>query len=349
MRLAACALSVAVLTAWTPQASSTPASPRLRERELDMHNLGHKLPIDPDGSDGPKRIAGYFALNRTEAAEMFYYYFESRDDPQNDPVVLWMTGGPGCSSSDAVFMENGPFTINDDLTLNDNPYGWDVTHNMIFVDQPIGTGFSYSTDPADTVHGETGVAHDMLDFLQEFMAAHPEVADNDFYVTGESYAGHYVPAVSQRVWQYNKGHSGQAINLKGFAIGNGLTDPVIQYSAYTDFAMLNGIITKQERDRIQAFYPHCKWLIEMCNKQHWAVACKGAMSYCNTAIFEQIMFDAGDMNYYDIRKPCITADCYDFSKITNYLSQDHVIKALGTQGHPFQDCSDKVYNNFKAD
>ena len=64
-----------------------------------------------------------------------------------------------------------------------------------------------------------GVAHDMLDFLQEFMAAHPELADNDFYVTGESYAGHYVPAVAHRVWQYNKGGMGQHIPLKGFAIG----------------------------------------------------------------------------------------------------------------------------------
>ena len=64
-----------------------------------------------------------------------------------------------------------------------------------------------------------GVAHDMLDFLQEFMAAHPEVAKNDFYITGESYAGHYVPAVSQRVWQHNKAASGPPIALKGFAIG----------------------------------------------------------------------------------------------------------------------------------
>lgn len=54
------------------------------------------------------------------------------------------------------FAENGPFTIKTDLTLEDNPYGWDVSHNMVYVDQPIGTGYSYSTDPADTVHGETG-------------------------------------------------------------------------------------------------------------------------------------------------------------------------------------------------
>jgi len=55
-----------------------------------------------------------------------------------------------------MFVENGPFKITDDLTLDDNPYGWDVSHNLIYVDQPIGTGYSYSTDPADTIYGEKG-------------------------------------------------------------------------------------------------------------------------------------------------------------------------------------------------
>lgn len=64
-----------------------------------------------------------------------------------------------------------------------------------------------------------GVADDMLDFLQEFFDAHPEVATNEVYVTGESYAGHYVPAVSHRIWEYNKAPFGMPINFKGLAIG----------------------------------------------------------------------------------------------------------------------------------
>lgn len=156
------------------------------------------------------------------------------------------------------FAENGPFHINQDLTLSENKYGWDKSHNMIFVDQPIGTGFSYTDDDADTVYTEQGaspfttllclvhrhsvqlghasapsmkesnatreqasaaVADDMIDFLVDFFAAHPELASNPFYVTGESYAGHYVPAVSHRIWQWNKAGDGPKINFKGFAIG----------------------------------------------------------------------------------------------------------------------------------
>ena len=59
-------------------------------------------------------------------------------------VVLWMTGGPGCSSELAVFYENGPYSINPDLTLSETQYGWDRYHTTVFVDQPINTGFSYS-------------------------------------------------------------------------------------------------------------------------------------------------------------------------------------------------------------
>lgn len=79
----------------------------------------------------PERYSGYFKLNRTYDAHMFFFYFEAREAPADAPVVLWMTGGPGCSSELAVFYENGPFTINEDMTLEDNPTGWDVAANMI--------------------------------------------------------------------------------------------------------------------------------------------------------------------------------------------------------------------------
>ena len=196
-------------------------------------------------------------LNRTHDAHMFYMYFESRAGAPasaNDPVVLWMTGGPGCSSELAVFFENGPFRIEDDLTLSDNPFGWDVGHNILFIDQPVGTGFSFTSDPSDDVTSEKQVADDVLDFLLEFYDSKPELLKNDLFITGESYAGHYVPAVASRIVEHN-GNAGRKtaeLSLKGVAIGNGLTDPAVQYGAYADYAASKGLIGATTRKAIRS-------------------------------------------------------------------------------------------------
>ncbi|XP_025641695.1 serine carboxypeptidase-like 48 isoform X2 [Arachis hypogaea] len=169
-----------------------------------IHDLGHH--------------AGYYSLVHTKAARMFYFFFESRNN-KDDPVVIWLTGGPGCSSELALFYENGPFTITRNyLSLLWNDYGWDKASNILFVDQPTGTGFSYSSDDSDIRHDENGVSNDLYDFLQAFFKEHSEFVNNDFYITGESYAGHYIPAFASRVHQGNKNQEGIHINLKYYDI-----------------------------------------------------------------------------------------------------------------------------------
>ena len=99
---------------------------RLRSWELDLPGRHDVAGVGSEAAPGPLHEAGYFKLNRTVEAEMFYFYFEHRSMAADAPIVLWMTGGPGCSSELAVFYENGPFHIRDDLTLEDNPFGWDT-------------------------------------------------------------------------------------------------------------------------------------------------------------------------------------------------------------------------------
>jgi carboxypeptidase C (cathepsin A) len=65
---------------------------------------------------------------------MFNIYFESRNDPANDPLILWLTGGPGCASEVALFFENGPYKVNDNLKLEGNPYTWNSFANLLYVD-----------------------------------------------------------------------------------------------------------------------------------------------------------------------------------------------------------------------
>ncbi|KAI3751531.1 hypothetical protein L2E82_22619 [Cichorium intybus] len=290
--------------------------------------------------------AGYYQIEHSIDAQMFYFYFESRNS-KHDPVVIWLTGGPGCSSELALFYENGPFKIGDNLTLGWNDYGWDQASNLIYVDQPTGTGFSYSSDKKDIRHDEQGVSDDLYDFLQAFFTEHPELVDNDFYITGESYAGHYIPAVAARVHQGNKNKEGIHINLKGFAIGNGLTDPAIQYKAYTDYALDMGIITESQSKRINLIVPVCEAAIKLCGTDG-TVSCMAAYLVCNT-IFSSITSIAGKINYYDIRKECIGSLCYDFSAMETLLNKKPVREALGVGNIEFVSCSTSVYQALLMD
>jgi len=319
--------------------------PRLVERSINLDING-----DSEATAGLEELghhAGYFRIEHTHAAKMFYFFFESRGSKADDPVVLWMTGGPGCSSELAVFYENGPFKITDNLTLAWNEYGWDKASNLIFVDQPTGTGFSYSTDVRDLRHDEKGVSNDMYDFLQAFFKEHPEYAKNDFFITGESYAGHYIPAVTSRVHQGNKDNEGLPINLKGFAIGNGLTDPAIQYKAYTDYALEMGLIGEDDYNRINKIYPACELSIKLCGTKG-TVSCFASYLVC-TSIFNSIMALAGNINYYDVRKECNGGLCYDFSNMENYLNQGSVRDALGVGSRKFVSCSPLVYEAMLTD
>ncbi|KAI4981966.1 hypothetical protein ZWY2020_022458 [Hordeum vulgare] len=110
---------------------------------------------------------GYYRLPTTHDARLFYFFFKSRRHKKGDPVVIWLTGGPGCSSELALFYENGPFHITDNMSLLWNEFGWDQESNLIYVHQPTRTGFNYSSDSHDTHHNEAGVSNDLYDFPQE--------------------------------------------------------------------------------------------------------------------------------------------------------------------------------------
>ncbi|KAL8136498.1 hypothetical protein V2J09_002499 [Rumex salicifolius] len=321
--------------------------PRLVEKEFKLEG------VDVGGDPGTTvqdlgHHAGYYRLPHAKDARMFYFFFESRNS-NKDPVVIWLTGGPGCSSELALFYENGPFKISNNLSLSWNDFGWDKASNLIYVDQPTGTGFSYTSNESDIRHDEQGVSNDLYDFIQAFMKEHPQFVNNDFFITGESYAGHYIPAFASRIHHGNKAKEGIHVNLKGFAIGNGLTNPAIQYAAYADFAKDNGLIAESDHRRISSMVPDCENSIKLCGTNNDDDSCVSAYMAC-TDIFNKIMEVAGDsLNYYDIRKKCTTDLCYDFSAMESYLKEKSVKKALGVGDIDFVSCSSTVYSAMQSD
>jgi cathepsin A (carboxypeptidase C) len=150
-------------------------------------------------------------------------FFESRNDPKNDPVVLWLNGGPGCSSMMGLFMELGPSSVDSNLKLKYNDYSWNSNASVIFIDQPVNTGYSYSENG---VYDTIAASKDIYALLTLFFNNFPEYAKQPFHISGESYAGHYIPVFANEILS----HKNRNINLQSIAIGNGLTDPKTQYA-----------------------------------------------------------------------------------------------------------------------
>jgi cathepsin A (carboxypeptidase C) len=276
--------------------------------------------------------AGFLPI--ANKGKIFYWWFESRNSPSNDPLVLWLTGGPGCSSELALFEENGPFKINEDLTLKTNPYSWNNNANLLFVDQPLGTGYS-TTKVLET--NETEIAQDFYTFFVEFLAAYPQFKGRDFYITGESYAGHYIPAISAYIVQQNN----RDIGFKASAIGNGLVSAYWQYPQYNVFAYENKLINAAQYQSLKIGFATCQKLIQ---NSPWEVA----MLQCQTEV-EAITGNPPKFNVYDYKLPCNGPLCYNFSLVDDFLARKDVQVALGVVGDTWSECNDTVHSALMAD
>lgn len=137
-------------------------------------------------------------------------------------------------------MENGPFVVTANKTLTNRKYSWNLGHNVIYIDNPVGTGYSFTDNEKGYATSETDVGRDVLHGLVQFFQLFPELENNDFFVTGESYGGKYVPAISHAIKEYNV-KAERKINMKGLAIGNGLCDPENQLF-YGDYLYQLGLI-----------------------------------------------------------------------------------------------------------
>ncbi|GAQ88391.1 serine carboxypeptidase [Klebsormidium nitens] len=189
-------------------------------------DLIESLPGTPDLPF--RQYSGYITVNETHGRALFYWFVEATEEPLQKPVTLWLNGGPGCSSlAGGLLSELGPFypdKAGDGLYRN--KYSWNSMSNMLFVESPAGVGFSYSNTTEDYVVGDERTANDAYQLLVGFFKKFPHYAASDFYISGESYGGHYVPQLADTIVRNNreKVADGPIINLKGFLVGNAWTD-----------------------------------------------------------------------------------------------------------------------------
>ncbi|CAN7132809.1 unnamed protein product [Brassica rapa subsp. narinosa] len=196
-----------------------------------------------------RQYAGYVEVDSKTGRSLFYYFVEAATQPETKPLTLWLNGGPGCSSvGGGAFTELGPFyPTGDGRGLRINPMSWNKASNLLFVESPAGVGWSYSNTSSDYNTGDETTAKDMLVFLMRWFSKFPELKSRDFFLTGESYAGHYIPQLADAILSYNRESSGFKINVKGIAIGNPLLKLNTDTSAVYEYLWSHGIISDELR------------------------------------------------------------------------------------------------------
>ncbi|PKA49604.1 Serine carboxypeptidase-like 19 [Apostasia shenzhenica] len=181
------------------------------------------------GFDGelPFRLeTGYVTVSEETGGELFYYFVESERNPSEDPLILWLSGGPGCSAINSLALDMGPIIFNvEDFDgklpiLYANPYAWTKIANMIFLDWPIGSGFSYSKNAFDYFADDFSTTRSVHKFLKKWFLDHPSFLLNTFYMGGDSYGAKIAVLAAYEIVEANGRGQLPLINIKGYVIGN---------------------------------------------------------------------------------------------------------------------------------
>ncbi|KAF7836731.1 serine carboxypeptidase-like 34 [Senna tora] len=216
----------------------------LREQEGDRVK---GLPGQPS-SVNFDQFSGYITVNQSHGRALFYWFFHSTHSPHRKPLLLWLNGGPGCSSIGFGEAEElGPFfpqnTTQPNLKLN--PYSWNKAANLLFLESPVGVGFSYTNTTSDINQlGDRITAEDSYTFIIKWFRRFPQFRSHEFYIAGESYAGHYVPQLSELIFERNHNSTSEDyINFKGFMIGNALLDDETDQKGMIEYAWDHAVIS----------------------------------------------------------------------------------------------------------
>lgn len=241
-------------------------------------------------------------------------------------------------------MELGPSSIDENIKVVHNPNAWNNNASVIFLDQPVNTGFSYSDS---SVTDSVAAGKDIYALLSLFFHQFPQYAKQDFHIAGESYAGHYIPVFTSEILS----HKDRNINLKSVLIGNGLTDGYTQYAYYRPMACGEGgypaVLDESECRSMDNALPRCQSLINSCYESGSAWSCVPASIYCNNAMIGP--YQRTGQNVYDIRGPCEDSSnlCYSaLGYIADYLNQQDVMDALGAEVSSYDSCNMDVNRGF---
>ncbi|KAJ4843425.1 Serine carboxypeptidase-like 40 [Turnera subulata] len=238
------------------------------------------------------QYGGYVTVDKLAGRAFYYYFVEAQHSKESSPLLLWLNGGPGCSSlAYGAMQELGPFRVHSDgKTLYKNRFSWNYAANVLFLESPAGVGFSYSNTTSDyDNNGDRKTAEDNYVFLVNWLERFPEYKDRDFYISGESYAGHYVPQLAHTILYHNKKAKKTIVNLKGILIGNAVINDETDNMGMYDYWGSHALISPEDANDIRA---HCNF---SPNSNTYSRSCNAAL--------DKIYNDTFFVNIYNLYAP----------------------------------------------
>ncbi|KAL4420440.1 hypothetical protein ABPG75_010096 [Micractinium tetrahymenae] len=325
---------------------------------------------EADSSNDP--AGGGAALGKpSRSPRLFFLFYEAASGAHDaTPITLWLQGGPGCASLFGALYELGPELVDDQLGLVPNPGAWNRKSALLFIDQPVGVGFSTPGQRRRIPRDEMTLAADLYAGLQAFFQRFPDLQARPLVIAGESYAGKYVPSIGHFILQQSTAPNGTLptgstagssragslrlterrpvppellaarpllaqpplFRLAGLAIGNGLTDPATQVMSHADVAFYGGFIDPRQRLRAMAMQLET---VQLITAGLWDEA-----HALRNNLLEHIRASSGVATLLDMRR----YEDYDAAHLVDcYLNLPAVKEALGADpAITFESCSAAV-------
>lgn len=279
---------------------------------------------------GVPSYAGFFTINKKYNSNLYFWYFPPVSKNVSAPVILWLQGGPGGSSLYGLFAEVGPLiATKKGFVLR--KYHWALHYHLIFIDNPVGTGFSFTDSTNGYCTKQDCIAKGLHRSLKQFFLLFPNLTKNEFYIAGESYAGKYVPTLAMLIHRKNAKRKSK-INLQGMAMGNAYCDPINQLD-YGNYLYQHGLLDRNELKVFQKFQIDIYVLIQ---KENWLKAniLMDRLMDGQVTHFSLFKFYTGYDYYFNYIQ---TTEVDDMSDFMILLRKNVVRQSVHVGGLPFQD------------
>ncbi|XP_076468890.1 putative serine carboxypeptidase CPVL [Babylonia areolata] len=219
-----------------------------------IHEAQQRSRVMADWAHNVESYAGYMTVDQRYHSNLFFWFFPAKEQPTTAPVLLWLNGGPGFSSIIGALLENGPLALGRDLNgepqVTERETSWTERFNMLYVDSPVGTGYSFTRDRAGQPTNMNDVVTALYSALIQFYRMFPEHQHSDLYTGGQSYAGKYIPALAKYIHDRNHDSASPPplrLPLKGVYIGAGLCDAEVMFPEFPESLYYAGLISNHTR------------------------------------------------------------------------------------------------------